>query len=148
MSSLGAEDLIFYSDKDNNIYSGGFKVNSIIMKNGISPIVTLNQSGGENIKNISDLFQNLVVPNWALSLPIKKTFSNVSNGKVKEKEEKEEEEDEDEILEEDLHNKLLALITVEDKKDKIKNKLKTKKREKILKKKISNSKTKKRLITS
>ena len=61
MSTLGAEDLIFYSDKDNNIYSGGFKVNSIIMKNGLSPIVTLNQSGGDNLNNVSDLFKNLVV---------------------------------------------------------------------------------------
>ena len=52
MSSIGAEDLIFYSDKENNIYSGGFNVNSLIMKQGFSPIVTLNTNHFQNKQNI------------------------------------------------------------------------------------------------
>jgi hypothetical protein len=137
MSSLDAEDLIFYSDKENNIYSGGFKINSIIMKNGLSPMVTLNQLGGDHLTNVSDLFQNLVVPNWALSLPIKSTFQKYSL-----EDEKEEEEEEEDMIDEDLHNKLLALITVESKSNKNKNK--TKKGIKISKKINTNSKTKKK----
>lgn len=119
MSSLGAEDLIFYSDKDNNIHSGGFNVNSIILKNGLSPIVTLNQTGGrENFNQVSDLFQNLAVPNWALSLPTKKStffYQEIIPDKRKDEKEQEEDDEEEDYLEEDLHNKLLALIAPKEK---------------------------------
>jgi hypothetical protein len=118
-SSLDAEDLIFYSDDNNNIYSGGFKVNSILMKNGSSPIITLNQNGGEKMDNVSDLFQNLVVPNWSFTLPCKKSF-------IKQKEIVDEEED-NELIDEDLHNKLLLLIAPNSTQTKMKIKIKTKK---------------------
>jgi hypothetical protein len=142
MSSLSAEDLIFYSDKDNNIYSGGFNVNSIIMKNGSSPIATLNQTqkGGDNsnsnYNNVSDLFQHLVVPNWTFTLPIKKAFQkqNVEyNHKVDKNNDKDE--DEDECIDEDLHSKLLSLIAPKEKEfDKIKTKTKKNKNKIIFKK--------------
>jgi hypothetical protein len=65
-------DLIYYNDSDNNIYSGGFSVQSLMLKNGISPIATINnsqQGGSKSNKNtkVSELFENLVVPNWLLS---------------------------------------------------------------------------------
>ena len=127
MSSLDAEDLIFYSDKENNIYSGGFNVNSIIMKNGLSPIVTLNQKGGDKTNNVSDLFQHLVVPNWTFTLPFKKSYSQ-SKSLIQE----EEEEEEEDSINEDLHSKLLSLI-------------KPFKEEKINKKTSQNIKTKKNI---
>lgn len=123
---MNAEDLIFYSDKDNNIYSGGFNVNSIIMKNGSSPIATLNQNqkGGDNSNNVSDLFQHLVVPNWTFTLPIKKAFQKQNdeyNHKV------DNNKDEDEYIDEDLHSKLLSLIAPKEKdNDKINTKIKIK----------------------
>ena len=64
MSHIDGNELVYYTD-NNNVYSGGFNVNSIIKKQGGSPIMTLNnpgQSGG----NVSDIFNNLAVPNWAL----------------------------------------------------------------------------------
>ena len=115
-STINAEDLIFYSDKENNIYSGGFKLNSVMLKQGLSPIVTLNQnhesqsqSGGSNTNNVSDLFNHLVVPNWAFTTP----FKRVGGKKTNIEEEKEEKEEED-FISEDLHSKLLSMVKVED----------------------------------
>jgi hypothetical protein len=49
MSYIGADELVFYNDKEKGIHSGGFSVNSIMMKEGRSPIITLNnnQNGGK-----------------------------------------------------------------------------------------------------
>ena len=123
-STINAEDLIFYSDKENNIYSGGFKLNSVMLKQGLSPIVTLNQNhdsnpqrGGStsslNTNNVSDLFNHLVVPNWAFTTPFKK----VGGKKMRPNEEEEKEgKEEDDFVSDDLHNKLLSMVKVEDSK--------------------------------
>jgi hypothetical protein len=104
---IGAHELIFNADKKTGISSGGFSVNSIMMKAGMSPIMTLNnQSGGSN--KVSDLFENLVVPNWALS------YSNnhiIGGSRVKD----EEDEDTNDI-DDDLHDKLLELVKEHDNK--------------------------------
>ena len=65
---IGANELVFHSDENLGIGSGGFSVNSIMLKGGMSPIMTVNteQTGG-NFNKVSDLFNDLVVPNWALS---------------------------------------------------------------------------------
>ena len=69
MNYIDANEMVFNNDKENGIHSGGFSVNSIMMKGGMKPIITLNtettQKGGMN--NVSDIFNDLVVPNWALS---------------------------------------------------------------------------------
>jgi hypothetical protein len=64
---LGVNDLVFHNDIKEGIHSGGFSVNSALMKSGLSPIMTLNTEkvGGSN--NVSDLFNDLVIPYWALS---------------------------------------------------------------------------------
>ena len=99
---IGANELVFNTDNETGIYSGGFSVNSIMMKAGMSPIMTLNtQSGGSN--KVSDLFDSLVVPNWALS------YNNrMLGGEYKEKFEEEEESDDD--IDDELHDKLLGLV--------------------------------------
>ena len=88
-NNLNAQDLVFYTDKEGGIYSGGFSVISIMMKTGMSPLSTLERqtnndilndnsigkifNGGElmrensNINKVSDLFDNLAVPSWLLS---------------------------------------------------------------------------------
>ena len=69
---IGANELVFNTDKEAGIYSGGFSINSIMMKSGLSPILTVNkplQSGGAS--QVSDLFKDLVIPNWALSYSMK-----------------------------------------------------------------------------
>lgn len=113
-SYIGPNELIYTND--NGIHSGGFNINSIMMKNGMSPIMTLNtninrndfnnQSGGTNeITKVSDLFANLVIPNWNLSYNYKNGGSFV---------ERKNNYEEDDIIEEDLHDKLLNLVKVQE----------------------------------
>jgi len=127
---LGANDFIFYRDKEGDIiYTGGFNVNSILMKQGISPIMTLNkpnQSGG----SVSDIFNNLAVPNWALSY-------NKQQGGNKDGRRMDDEED-TEVISDDLHDKLLNMIKVENIKSK-KGKPKTHKNKLLIRASSSNS---------
>lgn len=104
---IGAGELVFNNDIDNGIHSGGFSVNSIMMKAGMSPIMTLNNHesmiGGGN--KVSDLFNDLVVPNWTL------TYNNrIIGGKYKEVEHNNDSESDDEVISDDLHEKLLDLV--------------------------------------
>lgn len=104
---IGANELVFNNDIEKGIHSGGFSVNSIMMKSNMSPIMTLNSpdsivGGGSN--KVSDLFNDLVVPNWALS------YNNrIVGGKYKEVEHDDSESDDD-VIHDDLHEKLLQLV--------------------------------------
>ena len=112
-SYIGPNELIY--NNDNGIHSGGFNINSIMMKNGLSPIMTLNsntnggsfmqQDGGDgnNITKVSDLFNNLVIPNWNLSYNYKHGGSFVERNNKYEH---------DDIIEDELHDKLLNLVKV------------------------------------
>jgi len=129
MSYIGANEMIFNNDTVNGIHTGGFSVNSIMMKNGISPIMTINkeQTGGSNL--VSDIFNNLVVPNWTLS------YDNKIGGKYKDVHS---DSDEDEVIDEELHDKLLELVKEHD--YKIKEKKKRATRKQIKAKKGGNTK--------
>jgi len=129
MSYIGANEMIFNNDTVNGIHTGGFSVNSIMMKNGISPIMTINkeQTGGSNL--VSDIFNNLVVPNWTLS------YENKIGGKYKDVHS---DSDEDEVIDEELHDKLLELVKEHD--YKIKEKKKRATRKQIKAKKGGNTK--------
>ena len=136
---IGADELVFNNDIDNGIHSGGFSVNSIMMKAGMSPIMTLNNNdsmiGGNKV---SDLFNNLVVPNWAL------TYNNrIIGGKYKEIEHNDDSEsDDDEVISDDLHDKLLDLVNQHNIKSKENKKKNTRKNKKILSKKGGTKKRK------
>jgi len=100
---IGANELVFNTDKEAGIYSGGFSINSIMMKSGLSPILTVNkplQSGGSS--QVSDLFKDLVIPNWALSYSMK-------GGEYKD-----ESSDSESEIDDDLHDKLLGLVREHD----------------------------------
>jgi hypothetical protein len=136
MSNIDGSDLVFYSDSDNQIYSGGFSVNSIMMKTGFSPFTTLNkintQSGGNS--NVSDLFKDLVVPSWLVSQ------GNIFSGGKHTKNNDEDSED-DEIISDELYDKLVDLVSVSD--SEIKNR---KKHTKRFKNKVTKNKVTKRKI--
>jgi hypothetical protein len=89
----------------------------MMMKSGMSPIMTLNsgnQEGGSN--KVSDLFQNLVIPNWVLSY-------NMNGGTYKD-----ESDSDDSDIDDELHDKLLDLATEKNPKfDKQNKKRKTRK---------------------
>jgi hypothetical protein len=104
---IGPDELVFNNDINAGIHSGGFSVKSIMMKSKMSPIMTLNSpntiiGGGDKV---SDLFNDLVVPNWVLS------YNNriVGGGKYKEFDRHDTDSD-DEVIEDDLHEKLLELV--------------------------------------
>jgi len=75
MSALSGDDLVYYKE-NGRVMSGGFDINSILMKQGISPFSSLNsnelpvsQSGGSSVSN---LFKSLAVPSGLLYLHEKK----------------------------------------------------------------------------
>jgi hypothetical protein len=107
-SYIGPDELIYNNDENGNIHSGGFDVNSIMMKNGFSPIITLNNANADQIggaEKVSDLFNNLVIPNWALSY----NYKNLYGGGIG-SHRKEDLENEDDVITEDIHEKLLNLV--------------------------------------
>lgn len=143
-SYIGPDELIYNNDVNGNIHSSGFNVNSIMMKAGFSPIITLNESNASQIggaAQVSDLFNNLVIPNWSLSYNYKtlggtRNMNNKSN-----------DEDNDEVIPEELHEKLLNLVRASE--DELKEKTKQKKSYKNTKKNSiikSNKKITKRTI--
>jgi len=105
---MDANELIFDAGK-NGITSGGFSVNSIMLKMGLSPLATLNksneQSGGTHV---SDMFDGIVVPTWAFThdmTAIAKSIYNPETDNV-----------DDTVLEDDIYDKLLDLVSHYDKK--------------------------------
>jgi hypothetical protein len=109
MSYLDANELIFNNDIENGIHTGGFSVNSIMMKEGISPIMTINnnQKGGTQL--VSDLFNDMAVPNWALSY-----HNKMFGGEYKNIISDSDDEDDNKVVNDDLHDKLLDLVKQHD----------------------------------
>lgn len=123
MSIIGANELIFHTDPEKGIHSGGFSVQSILEK---SPIITQNQSGGgtQDMTQVSDLFHQLVIPSGLLSY-----FKGGDNGNEDEDDEDDDDDDNDAdnddeaeednkedlyyggaVIENDLYDKLLDLV--------------------------------------
>jgi hypothetical protein len=123
---IGANELVFNTDKETGVYSGGFSVNSTMMKAGLSPILTVNkplQSGGST--KVSDLFNDLVIPNWALSY-------NMTGGEYKD-DTSDSDNEYDDYIDDDLHDKLLDLVREHDVKSGGKKKKKTRRRSSVKK---------------
>jgi hypothetical protein len=93
------------------------------------------QMGGEKV---SDLFNNLVIPNWSLSYNYKHGPLYEGGGYGLKKHNGYDPQDEDDFIEEDLHEKLLNLVKVD--KTAVKNNKKNTKKHLH----ISNKKTKNR----
>jgi hypothetical protein len=130
MSYLGGNELIYNNDLKEGIHSGGFSVNSLMMREGLSPIMTLNTtslSGGS--EKVSDLFSNLVVPNWAFVYGKNTGGShlNKDNSYNKKNTNETDSDSEDEIVDDEIHDKLLELVKEHDIKAKRKNEKRTKK---------------------
>ena len=126
---IGANELVFNSDKESGIYSGGFSINSAMMKAGLSPILTVNkplQSGGST--KVSDLFNDLVIPNWALSYSMR-------GGEYKD-ETSDSDSEYGEDIDDELHDKLLGLVREHDVKSAGAKKKKTRK-QKLTSKKLT-----------
>jgi hypothetical protein len=103
---MDASDMIIDTD-NTGIMSGGFSVNSIMLKMGLSPLVTLNkQSGGANV---SDMFDGIVIPNWAFTHDMTAVAKSIYNPEI-------ETNVHDEVVNDDIYDKLLDLVAHYDKK--------------------------------
>ena len=122
---IGNDDLIFYS-LGGNMFSGGFSVDSMLMKGGVSPMKSISVSDSDS----HGIFgKNLAVPPmWFLS------SHKGSNNRRNNFESREDDDQIGKLLEEDLHDKLLKISQINDRK---------KRTAKMSQKKI-NKKTKKR----
>jgi hypothetical protein len=101
-ANIGGNEMVF-SINSGGACSGGFNVNSIMMKAGMSPITTLqSQSGGDNV---SDLFGgNLVIPSWLLSYTTMNGGGGGNKGKHKD------DDSDDECIDDKLYETLLDLV--------------------------------------
>lgn len=128
MSYLGQNELIYNNNLKEGIYSGGFSVNSVMMREGISPIITLNTSsvgGASDSDKVSDIFSNLVIPNWAFSYG-----KSIGGGIEKEIKHEDEYDSESDVIDDDLHEKLLDLVKERARKNKNNNTRKSKSKNK------------------
>lgn len=70
MNTFRDKDFVYYNHPNGDIFAGGFRVQSDWLRHKASPIVTLNRftelSPAES-KEVSDLFDHLVLPGWAWS---------------------------------------------------------------------------------
>ena len=121
IGEIGANELVFHTDNANGIHSGGFNVQSIMMKAGFSPIMTVNtQIGGGDSDKVSDLFNNLVIPNWTLN------YGNKMGGEYKDNSD-----EENDDIDDDLHDKLIGLVKEHENTFKKQNKYKFTKKKKL-----------------
>jgi len=118
---IGSEDLVTYTNDKGETYGGGFNVNVVLMKKGFSPMITLNTSNTHNngnIQKVSDLFENLAIPNWAIAYKNLENFQetigkNYYGGSYNNEEEEDDEQNGGGVIDNDLYNKLLGLVTVD-----------------------------------
>lgn len=125
LGGIQNNDLVFYQ-QGGNLFSGGFSVDSVLMKGCISPMKTISIGHDESVGIFG---KNLVVPPmWFLSPTNHAATSKKNNYELDEEKEN--------LLEEDLHDKLLRISQLNERK---------KRTAKLLPKKI-NKKTKKQII--
>jgi hypothetical protein len=95
------DDLVLCKMPDGTIRSCGFNVNSLLMREGKSPMMTINklEKNGDSSKNVSDLFKNFAVPAGIFYMQ-PKGCSNKTN------------EVHEEDIDDELYEKLLLLASL------------------------------------
>jgi hypothetical protein len=123
MSYFSGDDLVFYKEND-KIMSGGYLINSIMLKEGIAPMTTFNENylgGNKDAQKVSELFDNLAVPAGLFYVNPKKNDEceyEVNHA----------------VLSDDIHDKLFELIEFKKKKQTKKQKIKSTSNKKISRK--------------
>lgn len=95
-------------ERNGEIISGGFNINSLLLKYKQSPMYTLNQkmTGGGPGNNVSDIFKDLAIPAGIFYNPIKTGGSSENKNNVIQEDE----------VDDDLYEKLVKMASVENKK--------------------------------
>ena len=126
--NINDEDLVYYNDENNNIISLGYKVDSLMLKHGFSPITTLDINTPLNDNptnnNVSNLFSNLVIPSW---LCRENVHYNYDDTNLKKNKHIFTNQEYDDIIEDELYNKLLNLVEINERENNLKEKRRTKK---------------------
>jgi hypothetical protein len=136
MSYFSGDDLVFYKEGE-QIKSGGYLIDSILLKEGIAPMTTVNhdQSGAghvKNLENVSDIFSNLAVPAGLFYMPHTSKYNEYDYNKV----------EEHFALSDDIYDRLFEMISVSDKKRKTQTNTK---KQKVDTKNKNNKKTTKKM---
>lgn len=98
-------DFVLQRGIDGQFIGGGYKINSSFLKKRQNIMTTLNQDGGDKVSDkVSDLFNNLAVP-AGLFYVNQKVSKNDTNSYT-----------EHTMLPDDIHDKLFALIAVDNNK--------------------------------
>ena len=99
------DDDFIMIERNGEILSGGFHVNSILLKHNRSPMYTLNKNlhGGQNV---SDLFKDLAIPSGLYFQP------KFGGGGNKEKESADKTIHEENELHDDIYDKLVKIASV------------------------------------
>ena len=109
MSCITPNDLVFSKNSDGGLQSGGYKVNSVFLKNQVPIMTTLNsprsQKGGAVAHAIGDIFSDLAVPAGLLYMQQAYTPSN-----------KYDTIHQDKVASESLYDKLLNMVIPEKRK--------------------------------
>ena len=129
MNYFDSDEFVFTNDKEGGINTGGITVNSLMMRKGLSPIKTLNTNSTNNGMSgggdkVSNLFDNIVVPNWVYT--IGKMNGGSSNSYEDSK--RELDSDDDSVIGDDLHDTLVGLVEQHETKSKENKSKVTKKR--------------------
>ena len=64
MSSLGADDMVFYKEGE-KVMSGGFLVDSIMLQKGGAPMQTIqndDENNDDEVNSMSSVFKDMAVP--------------------------------------------------------------------------------------
>jgi hypothetical protein len=104
--SIFEEDEMVFNKSNGTVNSAGFKVDSILMQNGNSALITKNsgvQTGGGSV---ADLFKDLAVPAGLAQFTRKQFGGDVHESKIKKAEDPE-------PIGEDIHEKLLKMVEIE-----------------------------------
>jgi len=118
-SEITPEDLILYKEGE-KIYSGGFHVNSILLKQGLSPFSSFQKAGNtdkemensDTVSNsVSDLFKNFAVPSGLLYLPNKLKTSDFEENIIIQKDTYLEEDLDDDYVTDDIYDRLMSLAS-------------------------------------
>ena len=153
---MNEDDFIYYKDDKNNLMSGGFSMNLLALKNGLSPLSGGEVKGGSEDRSLHDTdysqeFKDHIIPSF-LHYQLAGEHDNYSQkmsellNVYEDDNEQNEQNDENEDQEGgDLYEKLLDLVTMnKSNKNKNKNKNKISRKEpKINKNTKNNKKTKK-----
>jgi hypothetical protein len=109
-NQIRGDDLIFYSSGE-NIYSGGFSVDSLLMKGGVSPMSSISdkQFESNSTRDFSSIFgKNYAIPPmWFLS-PSSETMYKTGGANYEFHDD--DQENTHGVIEEDLHDKLLKIL--------------------------------------